>query len=84
MSKNKQFIFVRLSHEKIRYCWKNVQQCDEFDLDIADLDIADLDMGWSFRDVLDIVVVGHTGFGHKKLDIFVMTHAGISPLIERS
>ena len=51
-------------------------KCDEFDLDIADLDIADLDMGWSFRDVLDIVVVGHTGFGHKKLDIFVMTPKG--------
>ena len=52
---------------------KNVQQCDEFDLDIADLDIADLDMSLSFRVILDIVVVGHTDFGHKKLDIYVMT-----------
>ena len=49
---------------------------DEFDLDIADLDIADLDMGLSFGDLLDIAVVGHTRFGHEKLDIFVMTRMG--------
>ena len=39
------------------------------------MDILDLDMSLFFNDLLDIVVIGHTIFGHEKLDIFVMTRS---------
>ena len=66
-----------MSKKYVQICQK-ISKCDEFDLDIVDLDIADLDMGLSFGDLLDIAVVGHTRFGHKKLDIFVMTRLSSS------
>ena len=79
MSKNGLFLSVFSSDRPSVINFKigqKMSKCDELDLDIAELDIVDLDMGLSFRDFLDIAVVGHTSSGHKKLDIFVMTPKG--------